>query len=200
MRWLLSMSAALLTSLSAAAVAAPQQEADRQDQAQRQQSSERGPAEAGRLDEKTKRSTVRASQLIGMEIQNSQGEDIGDIEDLVLEAASGKIKYAAVSYGGFLGLGDKLFAVPWEAFQAKPGENREEYVLMLDVSEQELENAQGFSEDNWPDFGDRKFTEQVDKRYGVDRTEQNGGVSVDAQRGEGVSVDVDGEQRQNRDR
>ncbi len=70
---------------------------------------------AAKVDSKTTGETVRASQLIGMNIQNEQGKSLGEINDLVLDANSGKIRYAAVTYGGFLGVGDKLFAVPWGA-------------------------------------------------------------------------------------
>ena len=198
MRWFLLVTVLFGTGFSSTAVA--QQETDRQNQGdvdrpqsqadQGRNATQGGPAEVGRLDEKTKRFTIRASQLIGIEIQNAQGEEIGEVDDLVLDTQTGKIRYAAVSYGGVLGVGDKLFAVPWEAFHAKPGQDGQQYVLMLNVSKQQLENAQGFSEDNWPDFADREFTHQVDKRYGVERDRQDRGVRVDVQRGEGVEVDV----------
>jgi sporulation protein YlmC with PRC-barrel domain len=144
-----------------------QQDQERQNPAATQN---RGPAEAGRLDDKTSGTTVRASKLIGTNIKNSRGEGVGEVEDIVVDAQSGQIRYLAVSYGGFLGLGDDLFAVPYEAF--KVGHERddpEDLVLMLDVTQEQLDGAKGFNEDNWPNFADRNFTSELDRRYGVDR-------------------------------
>lgn len=122
------------------------------------------------LDSVTSGATVRASQMIGMTVHDAQGEAVAAINDLVLDPRNGRIRYAAVTYGGFLGLGDKLFAVPFEAFtcQSDP-DDADEVILVLNVNEQMLENAQGFDQDNWPNFGDKSFTDQLDKRYGVDR-------------------------------
>lgn len=138
---------------------------------------------AGQLDERTRGGNIRASELIGMNVHNRQGEAIAKIDDLVIDGQSGKVKYAAVSYGSFLGLGGKLFAVPFEKFQVQQDpDDRDEYVLMLDVTEQQLEGAQGFDDENWPNFADENFTSQVDRRYGVDRRvrdNQNRGANVE---------------------
>lgn len=124
---------------------------------------------AGKLDHKTSGSAVRASELIGMNIQNSQGESLGEINDLVMDANTGKIRYAAVSYGGFLGVGDKMFAVPWAAFKVHAEvDDPDDYVLVLNITQQHLEGAQGFDKDHWPDFADKKFTDDLDRRYGVE--------------------------------
>jgi sporulation protein YlmC with PRC-barrel domain len=122
------------------------------------------------LDDKTRGSKVRVSQLMGMNIENSQGKSVGEIEDLVLDTKTGKVEYVAVTYGGFLGLGDKLFAVPMKAFQTKTDpDDRDDYVLVLDVTQQQLEGAQGFDQDHWPNFADPKFTDELHRRYRVDR-------------------------------
>jgi sporulation protein YlmC with PRC-barrel domain len=126
----------------------------------------------GKLDDKTRGATIRASQLIGQNLKNSKGDNVGEIKDLVIDA-SGKIRYAAVTYGGFLGLGSKLFAVPFEAFQVRHDPNdrnvRNDYVLTLDVTKNQLDGAQGFDNDRWPDFADTKFTQELDRRYNVNR-------------------------------
>src|SRR3954452_13707130 len=116
----------------------------------------------GKLDDKTKGATIRASQLMGQNLKNSNGDNVGEIKDLVIDS-SGKIRYAAVTYGGFLGLGSKLFAVPFEAFQVRHDPNdrsssndrndangrndRNNYVLTLDVTKDQLNGAQGFDND-----------------------------------------------------
>ena len=127
---------------------------------------------------------VRASDVIGHEIVNAQDENVGEISDLVLDPSSGKIRYAAVTYGGFAGLGDKMFAVPWEAFQCRPeADDPDEYVVMLDVRQESLENAQGFDQDNWPNFADRNFTDKIDQQYGVQRNQAGQRPMVDEERG-----------------
>jgi sporulation protein YlmC with PRC-barrel domain len=127
-----------------------------------------------KLDNKTSNATVRASKLIGANLKNSRDESVGEIKDLVLDAASGKVRYAAVTYGGFLGLGSKLFAVPFEAFHVRqntsaltPGD----YVLILDVTKEQMSGAQGFENDRWPDFANTGYTQELDRRYKVDRSQ-----------------------------
>ncbi len=124
----------------------------------------------GNLDSTVSGSNIRVSELIGMNIQNQQGESVGEINDLVLNGNSGKIRYAAVTYGGFLGMGDKMFAVPFESFRVQTQEDdHDDHVLVLNVNEKQLEGAQGFDQDNWPDFANKDFTSDVDRRFGVDR-------------------------------
>ena len=55
--------------------------------------------------------------IIGSNVVNQQNEDLGKIEDLVIDTSAGRIAYAVLSFGGFLGLGDKYFAIPWEGFR-----------------------------------------------------------------------------------
>jgi sporulation protein YlmC with PRC-barrel domain len=129
-----------------------------------------------KLDEKTSGATIRASKLIGTNIKNSSDENVGEIKDLVLDAMSGKVRYVAVRYGGFLGVGSKLFAVPFEAFhvrQTTSALGNPEYVLTLDVTKDQLKGAQGFDNDHWPDFADTRFTQELDRRYNIDRSQTN---------------------------
>lgn len=149
---------------------------------------------AGQLDSKTRGANIRASQLTGMNIQNPQGENVGQINDLVVDANTGRVRYAAVTYGGFLGIGNKMFAVPFEAFKVqRSGDDPGEIVLVLDVTQEQLEGSVGFDENNWPDFADKQYTAEIYKRYKVDRLtrgDRPARVDVDVDR-EGVDVDVD---------
>jgi len=153
---------------------------------------------AGQIDSATRGTLFRASQLIGMGIQNNAGKDVGNINDLVLDASTGKIHYAAVTYGGFLGIGNKMFAVPFEAFKfQRDPKDAERSVLVLNVTEQQMEGAEGFDEKNWPDFANNNFTSDLDRRYGVDRQrlrDRSGRVDVDINR-KGVDVDIDRSER-----
>jgi sporulation protein YlmC with PRC-barrel domain len=91
--------------------------------------------------------TLSASTLIGDDVRNPAGEDLGKIEEIMLDVDSGQVAYAVLSFGGFLGIGDKLFAVPWGAMSL----DTEEEVFVLDVNQEMLEDAPGFDEDNWPE-------------------------------------------------
>ncbi len=150
--------------------------------------------QTGKLDTKTSAATIRASEFIGMNIQNSKGESVGEINDLVLDAGSGKVRYAAVTYGGFLGLGSKMFAVPFEAFRCERDpddpDDPDDFVLVLDVTQQQLEGSQGFDKDSWPNFADRNFTNDLDRRYRIERRTGDRDVDVNVDR-DGVDVDID---------
>jgi sporulation protein YlmC with PRC-barrel domain len=144
-------------------------------------------ATVGKLDAKTTGSTVRVSQLMGANIQNPKEESVGEVSDIVVDATNGKIRYAAVTYGGVLGIGDKLFAVPWEAFRCVQNpDDANEHHLVLDVTQKTLEGAEGFDQDHWPNLGDPTITNKLDARYGVKRVN---GVNVDVDK-KGVDVDV----------
>ena len=116
-------------------------------------------------DDYTGRTTaVRASQLQGMTIVDSANEDIGTVSDLVLDPTTGKVKYAAVSVGGFLGIGDKMFAVPWDAIGSTTYEGYQ--YLQLNVPREFFESAPaGFNQDKWPDMADKDLERQLRQHY-----------------------------------
>ncbi len=144
---------------------------------------------------------IRASKLIGMKIQNSRKESVGQIKDIVVDPASTRIQYVAVTYGGFLGLGDKLFAVPMRAIQVQQDpDSRDRVVLVLDVTKEQMNGAQGFDESNWPNFADEKFSSELYRRYKIedylnrDLARTDGRVDVNIGR-DGVKVNVDGDRK-----
>jgi sporulation protein YlmC with PRC-barrel domain len=108
------------------------------------------------------RKVLSASTLTGNKVVNPQNEDLGTIEDLMIDIDSGRIAYAVLSFGGFLGLGDKLFAIPWCALQVDPAEKR----FVLNVSKDLLELAPGFDESNWPDMSDPAWGAEIYTYYG----------------------------------
>jgi sporulation protein YlmC with PRC-barrel domain len=89
---------------------------------------------------------LSASTIKGDKVVNTAGEDLGKIEELMVDVDDGRIAYAVLSFGGFLGMGDKLFAIPWQAFKLK----LHDHAFLLDVPKETLENAEGFDKDNWP--------------------------------------------------
>ena len=91
---------------------------------------------------------MRASDLIGTEVRNPQGQDLGEIHDLLIDVNNGRVQGAVLSFGGFMGVGDKLFRYPLSSFK----ESRNDDSLVLDVNENSLERANGFDRDRWPDW------------------------------------------------
>ncbi|HKO88432.1 MAG TPA: PRC-barrel domain-containing protein [Burkholderiales bacterium] len=106
--------------------------------------------------------THRASKIIGTDVLNRQGEDLGDIKELVLDPGSGDISYAVISFGGVMGMGDKLFAVPWKALKLDTTKNN----FVLDVDRERLKSAPAFDVDRWPDMANAQWNNDVHAYYG----------------------------------
>lgn len=106
---------------------------------------------------------MSADSLEDTNVYNSQNESLGEVEEIMVNTQSGKVEYAVVEFGGFLGIGTKYFAVPWEALQL----DTKEECFRLNVSKEQLENAEGFDEDNWPDMADPAFATRTRAVYGL---------------------------------
>lgn len=106
---------------------------------------------------------ISASTLGGDDIYNPKGEKLGSIKELMLDINSGKVCYAVLSFGGFLSLGEKLFAVPWSALTVDTKNKR----LVMDTDEERLENAPGFDADHWPNMADAAWEKNVHTYYGT---------------------------------
>ncbi|HEY0487994.1 MAG TPA: PRC-barrel domain-containing protein [Telluria sp.] len=107
-----------------------------------------------------------ADTLIGDSVVNGQEENLGDIKEIMLDMRSGQVAYAVLSFGGFLGMGEKLFAVPWQALHLDTVNKR----FVLNVDKQRLKNAPGFDPDRWPDMSDAGWANQIHSFYGTDQT------------------------------
>jgi sporulation protein YlmC with PRC-barrel domain len=113
--------------------------------------------------DKRLRRVLSAGSLSGDRVENASGEDLGKIKEIMIDLHSGRVGYAVLSFGGVLGLGDKLFAVPWNALTLDEGEEK----FILNVDKATLENAPGFDKDNWPDMADPSWGSQIYRHYGV---------------------------------
>jgi hypothetical protein len=122
-----------------------------------------------------------ADTLIGDSVVNAQEEDLGDIKEIMLDMRTGQVAYAVLSFGGFLGMGEKLFAVPWQALNLDTVNKR----FVLDVDKQRLQNAPGFDPDRWPDMSDVTWAEEVHTFYGT--TPGSTGVPMDHWRSSGTT-------------
>jgi sporulation protein YlmC with PRC-barrel domain len=112
--------------------------------------------------DRRRRRVLSASTLAGDRVRNTGGDDLGKVEEIMIDLASGRVAYVVLSFGGFLGIGDKLFAVPWDALRIDEGEHE----FILDVDKKTLENAPGFDKDNWPDMADPAFGASIHQHYG----------------------------------
>ena len=104
---------------------------------------------------------MAADTLEGDDVVNAQGEDLGEIKEIMIDVPSGRVAYAVLSFGGMLGLGDKLFAIPWHALQLDPENHR----FVLDVDKERLKNAPGFDKDHWPAMADQSWATDIHSYY-----------------------------------
>ncbi len=104
-----------------------------------------------------------ANTLLGNDVYNKEGDDLGDIKEFMIDMKSGKVAYAVLSFGGVLGMGDKLFAVPWAAFVLDTMNKR----FTLDVAKSALKDAPGFNKERWPSMSDSKWASGVHEFYGT---------------------------------
>jgi sporulation protein YlmC with PRC-barrel domain len=108
------------------------------------------------------RRVLSASTLKGDKVVNAAGEDLGDIHEIMIDTPTGRVAYVVLSFGGFLGMGNKLFAIPWDKFSLD--EQNKRFVLNIDRAK--LEQAPGFDKDNWPDMADPGWGSRIYSYYG----------------------------------
>ena len=123
---------------------------------------------------------IKATTIIGTRVQSLERKDIGEVKDLAIDEYTGEIRYAVLSFGGMLGIGNKYFAIPWEALDLTDDAK----YFLLNVKKTDLTNAPGFDKDNWPDFADPENYLRIYEYYempvpdyrGEPRTRSNKGV------------------------
>lgn len=120
-------------------------------------------ANAPSAEARDKSGVLKVSAVVGMKVQDIQGNKLGDIKDLVIDPADGSIGYAVLDFGGFLSIGEKYFAVPWEALRL----TRDRKAIVLDVSKKDLKQAPGFDKNNWPDLGSEEQALIIYEYYGM---------------------------------
>lgn len=106
---------------------------------------------------------LSAGTLSGNDVCNNKDERLGTVQDIMLDMDSGTIRYAVMSSGGFLGMGDRLFAVPWGALKLDSQNKR----FILDVDAERLKAAPGFDKDHWPDMADKAWATDLHAYYGT---------------------------------
>jgi len=106
---------------------------------------------------------LTANSIIGDGIENRAGEDLGKIEDLMINVNHGSIEYVIIEFGSFLGMGGKLFAVPFSKLRLDP----ERHVFILDKHKDDLKETPGFDKTHWPDTNDHTYYAEVDQYWQV---------------------------------
>jgi hypothetical protein len=104
-----------------------------------------------------------ADTLLGNDVYNPSDEKLGTIKELMIAMDTGCVGYAVLSFGGFLGLGDRLFAVPWRALTLDTAHHR----FTLNVNKDTLKDAPGFDKDHWPSMADPSWAIGVNNFYGT---------------------------------
>lgn len=102
-------------------------------------------------------------EVIGVDVKNNAKENLGCICEVMLDKTSGKVAYAVLDSGSFLGMGGKYFAIPWNAFHYDSNEE----CFILNVEKEQMKNAPGFDKDNWPDMADQTWGSSISKYYGT---------------------------------
>lgn len=98
---------------------------------------------------------LSVQSLLGDNVRNPKGEDLGEIKDIMMNMRSGCIEYMVLKFGGFLGIGEKLFAIPFKAMKVDASKK----VFILDIRKEFMENAPGFDKDHWPETNSRHWEE-----------------------------------------
>jgi sporulation protein YlmC with PRC-barrel domain len=105
---------------------------------------------------------ISAEKVEGTSVVNARGEDLGHIAEIMLDKPTGRVAYAVLKYGSFLGLGGKLFALPWDVL--KYDTHRSAYIV--NIPEERLKNAPSFDEATPPDMADPRWGKQIHDYYG----------------------------------
>jgi sporulation protein YlmC with PRC-barrel domain len=105
---------------------------------------------------------ISAATVIGIPVVDAQGEDLGRIEEVMIDLESGQVGYAILDLGGSLGVSERLFAIPWKLLQF----DSEQMRLHIDVEAEKLRQAPGFDKNNWPRMGDRQWGREIHLYYG----------------------------------
>jgi sporulation protein YlmC with PRC-barrel domain len=118
-----------------------------------------GQATPSRMPEAT---LLRSSTLFSYRIKSPQGEDLGKIEEVMIDMEIKRIAYAVLSFGGFWGLGDKWVPVPWDALAFKADEK----VLILNIEKEKLQKAPNFERATLPELANRQWGAVIHTYYG----------------------------------
>ena len=128
---------------------------------------------------------MAASTLDGDKILSTDGEEVGKVKEIMLDVQTGRIAYVVMSSGGFLGIGDKLMAIPWSALTLDTTRK----CFLLSLSSERVKNAPGFDKDHWPTMADRTWATSLHQYYGREPYWQQLGADDEYERGRVVGAE-----------
>lgn len=105
---------------------------------------------------------LTAKTIIGDRIENPRGEELGKVENLMVNVRTGHIEYAVIEFGSFMGVGGKLFAVPFQELRLHPEGKK----FILNRDKEYLKNSPGFDKEHWPDTNEHTYFDNVGLYYG----------------------------------
>ncbi|GJE59232.1 PRC-barrel domain-containing protein [Methylobacterium trifolii] len=107
------------------------------------------------------RSLIASDRVIGTDVRRPSGARVGVIERLMLDKASGRVAYAVMSFGGFLGLGGDFYTLPWSVLRFEPSQD----AYVVDITEEQLRDAPPRSPEGTDPAEDRAWEERVHRYY-----------------------------------
>lgn len=120
-------------------------------------------AQAADISADETRTLIAASKVSGTAVQNRTGESLGSIYDVMIDKRSGRVSYAIMSFGGFLGMGESYHPLPWDMLQYDPANG----TYIVDISKDKLEGAPSYATSAAPDWSTGKYSQEVDTYYGA---------------------------------
>lgn len=100
-------------------------------------------------------------EIVGVKVMNSANENLGEISEVMLDKKTGQVAYVVLESGSFLGMGGKLFALPWNSINYDESKD----CFKLEIDKDRLKNAPGFDKDHWPDMADRTWGQSIYTYY-----------------------------------
>lgn len=105
---------------------------------------------------------MSTGRLTGDKVVDARNDHLGKIEEIMLDVPRGRIAYAVIACGGILGMGEKLFAIPWQALTM----DADDEYFVLNMGKESLERAPGFNQDHWPSMTDPQWAASIHDYYG----------------------------------
>ncbi len=106
---------------------------------------------------------LTATSIMGDQVESPEGENLGKIDNLMINVRTGKVEYVVVEYGSFLGIGGKLFAIPFQELRVAP----EKHAFVVNRDKDYLRMSPGFDRNHWPDTNDHGYYGDVDTYWGA---------------------------------
>jgi hypothetical protein len=108
-------------------------------------------------------SLISTEKVAGTEVYNTAGDHLGEIHEVMLDKKSGRVAYAVMSFGGFLGMGNRYHPLPWNTLKYDTRQGG----YVVGMTKQQLEGAPTFAENETPAWGDREYEKRLHDYYGT---------------------------------